>query len=51
MATGEMNLHQMMAYGSPCFEAEETQNPRFQWLEERGGLTMSVILTANIGLE
>lgn len=46
-----MNRNQIEAYLSPCFEAEETTNPRFRSLARYGNLYMSVILTANIGLE
>jgi hypothetical protein len=45
-----MTPRQAIAYGRPCFEAEETTARRYYSL--RGGLTMfSVGLTANIGLE
>lgn len=46
-----MNLHQMAAYGAPCFEAEETMSKQFFHMEPVGGTMFSVILTLNIGLE
>jgi hypothetical protein len=46
-----MTPHQETAYAHPCFEAEECNHPRYQWIEARGGLTISLIMTANIGLE
>jgi hypothetical protein len=46
-----MNEHQKTAYLKPCFEAEETTNQIFKrYRKVRGGF-ISVILTANIGLE
>lgn len=46
-----MNRDQLTAYSSPCYEAEETTNPKFCHLAKHGNLYLSVILTANIGLE
>ena len=46
-----MNMVQEKAHALPCFEPEETQNPRFKHYEERGPFLFSVILTANIGME
>ena len=46
-----MNMIQGKAHSLPCFEPEETQNPRFKHYDERGDFLFSVILTANIGLE
>lgn len=46
-----MNRNQLEAYSSPCFEAEEATNPRFRSLAKCDGMYLSVILTANIGLE
>lgn len=42
---------QQNAHSAPCFEPEETQNPRFKHYEDRGQFVFSVILTANIGME
>lgn len=46
-----MNTFQRTAYAEPCFEAEETANQKFRHIEKRGRLFLSVVLTANIGLE
>lgn len=46
-----MDRCQLKAYQSPCFEAEETLNPAFKHTAKCGKLYLSVILTANIGLE
>lgn len=46
-----MNRDQITAYSSPCFHAEETTHPRFLHTARYGNTYLSVILTANIGLE
>ena len=46
-----MNTRQGMAYESPCFDAEATTRPRFRSLGLAGKWRVSVILTANVGLE
>ncbi len=47
----KMTRHQETAYRLPCFYAEECQNRRFFWSQAVGGVTVSVGLTANTGLE
>jgi hypothetical protein len=46
-----MNDQQQAAHGSPCFHAEETAHPRFKRYKRFGGRDLSVIVTANVGLE
>jgi len=46
-----MNKQQLTAYQNPCFEAEETSNPKFKNYGRIFHLNLSVILTVNIGLE
>jgi hypothetical protein len=41
----------MTAFSDPCFLVEETANERFKHYEFIGNKMLSVILTANIGLE
>jgi acyl dehydratase len=46
-----MNLRQSLAYTSPCFDAEATAQKRFGHRARAGSWTVSVLLTANVGLE
>jgi hypothetical protein len=46
-----VNEIQEKAHSLPCFEPQETMNPRFKHYEEHGHYLVSVILTANIGME
>lgn len=46
-----MKKWQKVAFGSPCFEAEECINQKFRRLFVEGGCHVSVILTLNVGLE
>jgi hypothetical protein len=46
-----MNPFQQVAFEDPCFEAEETAKPKFKHYVEIQGQLISIILTANIGLE
>jgi len=43
--------HQTIAYRSPCFRAEETTHLKFLWWLRQSRRPISVLLTANIGLE
>ncbi len=43
--------HQMIAYGDPCFEAEETTKEKFRWRLSPPMDHVTVVLTATIGLE
>lgn len=45
------NLYQKTAFLDPCFHADETRHPQFKHLVMERGKLLSVILTANIGLE
>lgn len=42
---------QTIAYGSPCYVAEDTAHPRFRWQAPIAGRVLSFVLTANVGLE
>ena len=46
-----MNTNQKTAFLDPCFHAEETTKVKFKHYEQERGKLLSVILTANIGLE
>lgn len=46
-----MDTRQGIAYASPCFDSEATTRPRFRSLGRAGRNTVSVVLTANVGLE
>lgn len=46
-----MNAIQKTAYNDPCFDAIECAKPKFKRYVEINGYILSVILTANIGLE
>jgi hypothetical protein len=46
-----MNIRQSIAYGSPCYVAEDTALPRFRWQAPVDGRLLSFVLTANVGLE
>jgi len=46
-----MTPRQKIAYGSPCFEAEETTQLKFAWRWPAPNDHWSSILTCNIGLE
>lgn len=46
-----MNTRQGLAYTSPCFDAEATTLPRFRSLGVAGRDRVSLVLTANVGLE
>jgi len=46
-----MNTRQAIAYTSPCFDAEATTRRRFASLARTGLWRVSVVLTANVGLE
>lgn len=42
---------QSVAFGSPCYVAEDTAHPRFRWQAPIDGRLLSFVLTANVGLE
>lgn len=46
-----MNIRQGIAYASPCFDAEATQRRRFSGVGRAGSWSVSIVLTANVGLE
>ena len=46
-----MTKKQKTAFNDPCFKAEETMKDKFKHYEFIKGKNLSVILTANIGLE
>ena len=46
-----MNRNQKTAFLDPCFHPEETRKTKFKHYEQERGKLLSVILTANIGLE
>jgi hypothetical protein len=46
-----MNIRQTIAYGSPCYIAEDTARARFRWEAMIDGLQLSFVMTANVGLE
>lgn len=46
-----MNTRQSLAFSSPCFDAEATTRPRFRSRGRAGSWAISVVLTANVGLE
>jgi hypothetical protein len=46
-----MNTRQALAYTLPCFDAEATTRQRYRSLGRAGSWPISVVLTANVGLE
>jgi hypothetical protein len=46
-----MNTRQGIAYSSPCVDAEATQQRRFGSRGRAGSWAVSIVLTANVGLE
>lgn len=46
-----MNTRQGIAYASPCFDAEATTRRRFGSRGRTGRWAVSIVLTANVGLE
>jgi hypothetical protein len=46
-----VNNRQQIAYGSPCYDAEATTRRRFVSMGRAGRWAVSVVLTANVGLE
>ena len=46
-----MNTRQALAYASPCFDAEATTRRRFGSVGRAGSWKVSIVLTANVGLE
>ena len=46
-----MTQFQMIAHSSPCFHASATINRKFSHVEDHGRYSISIMLTANIGLE
>jgi len=46
-----MNTRQGIAYGSPCFDPEATMRRRFGSTGRAGRHAVSIVLTANVGLE
>ena len=43
--------HQATAIGSPCYEAEECANQKFRRFRRLGNMTLSLLLTVNVGEE
>lgn len=46
-----MNTRQGIAFASPCFDAEATQRRRYASTGSASRWRVSVVLTANVGLE